>query len=113
MDVAPLDASDAALRCFHIGRLNNRIDVLLLGGEAARGGVGAGDVAGVAAVLGAGVDQDEIAVGERAPSRRPVEDGRVRATADDCLKGEEVAAVTEEGGFEFDLDLALRSPRLN
>ena len=46
-------------------------------------GEGAGDVAGVAVYLGAGVDQDELAVVEDAIARRSMQDRRVGPAADD------------------------------
>ena len=46
-------------------------------------GEGAGDVAGVAVYLGAGVDQHELAVIEYAIARRSMQDRRVGPAADD------------------------------
>ena len=69
--------------------------------------------AGVAAILGAGVDEEQVAGAELPRGRREVQNGGVVAGRDDRLEGEEVAAVGEEGGLERDLQLALGAPRLD
>jgi len=62
--------------------------------------------------LGAGVDEHELAVAERAHARREMEHCRVRAAANDRVEGEEVRAMPEELRFEFDLDFPLGPARL-
>ena len=62
--VAPLGTGGAALESRAERRRDDRVELPLLRRELARGRIRAGDVAGVAAVLGAGVDQDQLAVGE-------------------------------------------------
>ena len=94
-------------------RRDDRVQLLLLRREPAGGRIRAGDVAGVAAVLGAGVDQDQVAVGEPARARREVQHRRVRAAADDRVEGERVGAAPEEGRLELDLQLALAPSRLD
>src|SRR5438132_507526 len=58
-----------------------------------------------------GVDQDQLPAGERPVTRREVQDGRIRAAADDGVEGEEVGAAAEELRLELDLNLALRRAR--
>src|SRR5439155_9176691 len=76
------------------------VDERLLGAERPADGVRASDVARVAAVLGAGVDQQEVAVAELARRRREVQDGGVVVRGDDRLEREEVDAVQEERRLE-------------
>jgi hypothetical protein len=73
--------------------------------------IGAGDVAGVAAILASGFDQDQLPAGERPVTRREVQDGRIRAAADDGVEGKEVGAAAEELRLELELNLALRRAR--
>src|SRR5438105_1127431 len=81
------------------------------GRERPADGVRAGDVARVAAVLGACVDEQEVTVAELAGRWREVHNGCVVARRDDRLEREEVAAVPEERRFERDLQLSLGAAR--
>jgi hypothetical protein len=111
--VAPLGPGAAELRRAVGRRGDDRVQLLLLGRESTRGRIRAGDVAGVAAVLAAGVDQDELALGDPARCRREVEHRRVGATADDRVECEEVGAAPEERRLELYLKLALAPARLD
>lgn len=91
---------------------HDRVQLGLLGREGARSGIGARDVARVAAHLGAGVDEHELAVAKRAHARRGLEHRRIRAAAYDRVEGEEVRALPEEPCFELDLHFPLGPPRL-
>src|SRR5450631_1299152 len=74
-------------------------------------GVGARDVRGIAAVVGGGVDHDQVAVLQDPGILVPVQNRAVRAAADDGRICETGAAVGKERIFELGLNVAFRYAR--
>src|ERR671916_337166 len=100
VDVVPLRSGTAGDDRGLAGAPDRLVDECLLGGERPADGVRAGDVARVAAMLGARVDEKEVPIAELARRGREGRDGGVVARRDDRLEREEVAAVAEERRLE-------------
>ena len=83
------------------------VDVALLAREAARDREGAGHVGGVAAVLGGGVDQHQVAGAQLVRVVVVVEDGAVPARGHDRVVPEQRAAGHAELALHLGLDLVL------
>src|SRR5438477_10353111 len=82
----------------------------LLRTELAAGRIAAGDVAGVAPAFGPRIDQHQIAGSKLTRRGRGVQHRRVRPGTDDRVVGHGVAAVTEGGRLELDLQPTLGHP---
>src|SRR5262249_17671422 len=93
--------------------LDDAEELALLRGEVSRHGVRASDVAVVAAILGAGVDQHQLAGLQPPISGWKVQDRRVRAAGDDRVERDSVGTVAEELRLELDLERAFGAPRLD
>ena len=78
---------------------NDGVEVRLFRCERAGDGIGPGDVAGVAAVLAACVDEHEFSGSERSGSRSGVEDCGVAPAGHDRVEGERVGTTMEEPSF--------------
>src|SRR5206468_2946884 len=109
MHLAPFDPWSARLDRRAQGPPDDAVEVLLLRTEGSRGGIGAGHIAGVTAVLASRVDQHQFATAERACGRREMKDRRVRPAGDNRLVGERVRAAAEELRLQLDLQLPFGS----
>ena len=108
--VAPFDAWLASLGRGGESLSNDGVEFRLLARERAGDGICPRDVAGVAALLAARVDEHEFAGRERPRSRSEVEDCRVAPAGHDRVECEKVGTAAEELGFQVYLDLTLRLP---
>src|SRR5437762_7095772 len=110
MHLAPLDRRLAHLDSSPKRLPNDGVEVLLLRREHAGGGIGAGDIARVAAIFAARVDQHQFAAIEGASGRREVKDGSVGAAGDDRVEGQRIGTGAEEASLQLDLKLSLCPP---
>src|SRR6266545_3527637 len=108
--VAPFDLRLAGLGRGGESLSNDGVEFRLLRRERARDGICPRDVAGVAAVLAARVDEHEFAGSERPRGWGEMKDCGMASAGHDRVEGEKVGTATEELGFQVDLDLTLRLP---
>ena len=110
MDVPPLGAGRAELDRRAVGAEHERVQLGLLGAEAAGGRERARDVAVVAAHLGARVDEHELALAERPVARREVEHRRVPPAADESDKLARFSSELQEIENHLPIDPRCRNP---
>lgn len=105
--VAVADAGLEAVDACGLHLLDEGVDLGGLLGEGPGDGEGAGDVAGVAVPVAAGVEADELTVGEGFVVLHVVQDGGVFSGAGDCFVGLRFDAGGDAGVEKGGFDLAL------
>ncbi len=111
MGLVPVATGGDVVERRHVGFQHQFVDRLLLGAEAAIGGEGTGDVAGVAVDLAAGIDQDQVAVLDRRIVLAVVQDAGVASGGDDRAVGRHLRPALAELVFQLGFQVVLEQPR--